>query len=274
MDNYFEYHFTISPLEGRDLVVAVLDPYGFDSFVETEQGLLAYTQRQIKDEYIKQEPLFQKGEYKINWVVNEVEPQNWNETWERQFEPITVDEQVHIRAIFHPKSNYPYDIEITPKMSFGTGHHETTHMMVSQILNTPINGNTLLDMGCGTGVLGILAEKLGASEILGIDIEDWAVTNTKENIEANNCKKMEVLLGDKQLLKDQKFEVILANINRNVLLSDIPIYARCLNPKGILILSGFYKEDLHLIDKVCKGVMLNRTNTLEKNNWIAAKYVH
>ena len=181
-------------------------------------------------------------------------------------------ELVSIRAPFHENPNLKYDIVIEPKMSFGTGHHETTHMMVQHLLQLELENKKVLDMGCGTGILAIFAEMRGAKPTDAIDIDNWCYLNSIENVARNNCEHISVFEGDSTLLTDKKYDVIIANINRNILLMDMEIYTNCLNEKGVLLLSGFYKEDIPMIDAEVSKYQLKLEITLERNNWVALKY--
>ena len=272
---YIEYDFSITPLQpGGDILIAELGEAGFESFVENETGIQAYIQK--KDWYagiLKDVEVLGNSLFKIEHVFKEIEQENWNAAWEQYFNPITVGDKCEVRAPFHLKSNVAYDIVIEPKMSFGTGHHETTHMMLQFILDNDFEGKTVLDMGSGTGVLAILAEMKGAKSLDAIDIDNWCYLNAKENVERNSCMHIRVYEGDSSLLKNQKYDVILANINRNILLTDIPTYVKCLNSDGQLFLSGFYKEDIPQITEICTKNGLVLEKSLEKNNWVAVKYV-
>ncbi|HLT49830.1 MAG TPA: 50S ribosomal protein L11 methyltransferase, partial [Aequorivita sp.] len=186
--------------------------------------------------------------------------------------PIEVDGKCTVRAPFHPDKNFEYEIVIEPKMSFGTGHHETTFMMLQFILENNFKGKSVLDMGCGTAVLAILAEMRGASKLDAIDIDEWCFENSLENIERNNCENISVFLGDAKLLSDKKYDVIIANINRNILLSDMDTYRKCLEKGGILYLSGFYNEDLPIIKEACNNLGFTFVENKEKNKWVAAKF--
>ncbi len=183
-------------------------------------------------------------------------------------------DKVCVRAPFHPASDLEYDIVIEPKMSFGTGHHETTHLMIEHLLETDLNGKTVLDMGCGTGILAIFSEMRGAASVEAIDIDPWCYENSVENAERNNCQNIRVFQGDAELLRDQRFDVVIANINRNILLQDMPAYARCLNPKGILLLSGFYAEDVEHIGQKAEELGLELQGRKERNRWVGLKYVN
>ncbi|MGS2760675.1 50S ribosomal protein L11 methyltransferase [Sinomicrobium sp. M5D2P9] len=271
---YIACDFKVKPAQpGTEILIAELGEAGFESFVENEEGVIAYIQKSewepscLEDIYI-----LKSGEFRITYEINEIAQVNWNEEWEKNFQPIEVDGTCTVRAPFHPVPTTEYDIIIEPKMSFGTGHHETTHMMIQHLLRLNLKGKKVLDMGCGTGVLGILAEKLGASAVDAIDIDNWCYLNSLENVERNQCNAISVYEGDATLLEGRRYEVIIANINRNILLNDIPAYVACLEPGGILLLSGFYKDDIPVINELCVKFSLNIMDILEKNHWVAVKY--
>ena len=273
---YLGYHFTVTPKElGSEILIAELGEKPFESFIETDFGFSAFVQKNLWTEDILNDiSLFDNPEFNITYTFEEIEPVNWNEEWEKNFESIDVDGSCHVRAPFHPKTNAEFDIVIEPKMSFGTGHHETTHMMIQHLLETEIAGMKTLDMGCGTAILAILAEMKGAKPIDAIDIDNWCYLNSIENAERNNCKNITVYEGDATLLKDKKYDLIIANINRNILLNDMQTYVDCLNAKGILLLSGFYEEDIPFIDASCIEKDLTFVKKLERNNWVSLKYVN
>lgn len=272
---YIGYYFTVTPLElGTEILLAQLGETAFESFVETETGLEAYVQKELwNDAILNDVAILNNAEFKISFEYKEIEQVNWNEAWETHFEPINVDETCHVRAPFHPKTAAQYDILIEPKMSFGTGHHETTHMMIQHLLATNVAGKKTLDMGCGTAILAILAEMKGAKPIDAIDIDNWCYLNSIENAERNNCTNISVYEGDAALLKNKKYDIIIANINRNILLNDMQTYANCLEKDGTLFLSGFYTEDTAVIDDCCEAHNLKLENQLERNNWVALKYI-
>lgn len=274
-DQYIEYSFQIQPLRpASEILIAELGELGFESFVETSDGLLAYIQKKHWHEKILEtvRVLTQK-EFNIHFNVKTIAQENWNARWESNFKPIRVGDACEVRAPFHNSHQLKYDIVIEPKMSFGTGHHETTHMMLEQLLTEDIKDAVVLDMGCGTGVLAILAAMKGASRIDAIDKDHWSYLNALENVARNGQNHIRVLEGDVTLLAAVKYDLILANINRNVLLNDIPVYAQCLNENGVLMLSGFYSEDLFAISEKCAVYDLKIEKNLLKNNWVAAKYV-
>lgn len=273
---YIAYYFKVEPLQPAvEILIAELGYAGFESFVETDEGVNAYIQKEEWYEGILDDiQILNSKEFDISYTFDEIEQTNWNEEWEKNFNPIIVDDLCAVRAPFHEPFDTKYDIVIEPKMSFGTGHHETTHMMIQHILKNDFTGKTILDMGCGTGVLAILAEMKGASKIDAIDIDNWCYLNSIENVERNNCKKITVLEGDASLLEGKKYDVIIANINRNILLQDIEQYTKCLNKNGMLFLSGFYKDDIKIIEAECNKYMLKLVETLERNNWVSLKFLN
>lgn len=271
---YLGYHFTIEPKElGSEILVAELGELPFESFVESEFGLTAYIQKELWNEDILADLfVLQSPEFNISYTIEEIEQVNWNEEWEKNFEPIEVDGICHVRAPFHPKTAAQFDIVIEPKMSFGTGHHETTHMMIQHLLHLDVQGKKTLDMGCGTAILAILAEMKGAQPIDAIDIDNWCYLNSIENAARNNCQYISVYEGDASLLVDQKYELIIANINRNILLADMAAYTKCLLPGGILLLSGFYEEDIPFLEASCVENGLHYISKLQRNNWVSLKF--
>jgi len=275
MDNiYIEYKFTVTPKEpATEILIAELGNIGFESFVENENGLTAYIQKvNWNDALLKGIFILNSNEFSIDYTQHEVAQTNWNAAWEKNFEAIEVDEMVSIRAPFHENPNLKYDIVIEPKMSFGTGHHETTQMMVQHLLQLELENKKVLDMGCGTGILAIFAEMRGAKPIDAIDIDNWCYLNSIENVSRNHCEHISIYEGDSTLLTDKKYDVIIANINRNILLMDMEMYTNCLNQEGVLLLSGFYKEDIPMIDAAVSKYSLKLETTLERNNWVALKY--
>jgi ribosomal protein L11 methyltransferase len=275
MDNiYIEYNFTLSPKEPTtEILIAELGNAGFESFVESEEGVTAYIQKtEWRINILEDIFVLNSDEFSIEYKYNEVAQTNWNAEWEKNFEPIQVDDLVSIRAPFHDNPNLKYDIVIEPKMSFGTGHHETTHMMVQHLLKLDLENKKVLDMGCGTGILAIFAEMKGAKPLDAIDIDNWCYENSLENVARNNCENISVYEGDASLLTGKKYDVIIANINRNILLIDMKVYTNCLNEKGILLLSGFYEADIPVINAEVSKFGLTLETTIQRNNWVALKY--
>jgi len=258
-----------------DILVAELGEAGFESFTENPGGLEAYIQKEHWDPTLLNDiQILTSDEVDFSVEVKEIEQVNWNEEWEKNFEPIEVDDTVSIRAPFHKDPGLRYDIVIEPKMSFGTGHHETTHLMIQHLIDMDIEGKKVLDMGCGTGILAIFAEMKGASQVDAIDIDSWCYENSLENAERNNCRSISVYEGDASLLKHRQYDLIIANINRNILLNDISVYATAMKENASLLLSGFYTEDIEKINEeaVSNGLVLKKK--LERNNWVGLKYVN
>jgi ribosomal protein L11 methyltransferase len=275
-NSYLGFHFSVEPKElGSEILVAELGELPFESFIDSDSGIVAYIQKQFWTENILDDlHILSSAEFQVSYTIEEIDQVNWNEEWEKNFEAIEVDGICHVRAPFHPKTDAKFDIVIEPKMSFGTGHHETTHMMIQHLLETDVAGKKTLDMGCGTAILAILAEMKGAQPIDAIDIDNWCYLNSIENAERNNCTQISVYEGDADLLKGKKYDLIIANINRNILLNDMQTYVDCLNKDGILLLSGFYTDDTPFIDASCTEKGLTYVKKFERNNWVSLKYLN
>lgn len=273
--NYMEFRFRVDPYQpGSEILIAELGYAGFESFVENEDGITAYiSSEEYREDVLDDIDILKSKEFEISYTSTEIEQVNWNSEWEKNFQPIIVDEICAVRAPFHENPDTQFDIVIEPKMSFGTGHHATTHMMLQLILKEEWEGTSVLDMGCGTGVLAILTAMKGAKEIDAIDIDNWCYQNTMENVERNNCEYINVYEGSAELLKDRKYDRIIANINRNILLEDIPVYAKSLNDSGKLFLSGFYIEDIPSIKEKCEENGLQFEDNLERENWAAVRFI-
>ncbi len=256
--------------EEIDLLVYYLTELGFEAFEEKENVLEAYV---LIPDY-KERPL--KALLSEHFPASELlevktlENKNWNEEWEKNFDPITVNKQLRVRAIFHePDPEVEMELVIQPKMSFGTGHHATTRLMMEEILDLSLEGLSVVDAGCGTGILAILTEKRGAKEVLAYDIEDWAFENSLENTNLNSCNRVKVLQGTIGTLTiaDQSADVLLANINRNILLEEMKEYARVLKPQAILLLSGFYDEDITLLTEEANRFGITVLASKKKDKW-------
>lgn len=274
---YLEVKFTLKPSNEaiNDILEAQLGTIGFDSFMQAENGTLGYIQEKLFDvvaleQLIDDFPI----EVKIAFEVKELEDKNWNEEWEKNyFSPIIVDDRCVVKSSFHKDvPDYEYTIVINPKMAFGTGHHQTTVLMMKEILKKDFTGESVLDMGCGTAILGILASMRGADKVLAIDIDEWAYDNAIENLQMNNIDNIEVQIGDSELLRNKKFDTIIANINRNVLLADLHIYASSLDNKGTLYMSGFYVEDIKILEDEASKHGLSLRYYTEKDNWAGVKF--
>jgi ribosomal protein L11 methyltransferase len=267
--NYTQVIVVVEPLiVGREILIAELAELGFESFVDTETGFEAYIpESEFKKKEFEAIPLLADKEFTISYQITSIEQQNWNQQWEESFEPIEVESRLLIRAPFHqaPPKNV-LDIIIEPKMSFGTGHHETTYLIAKRLLDLSLENKSILDMGCGTGILAILAKKKKCGNILAIDNDEWAYTNCLENCQRNHVD-IEVVLGDAHDIKNNKFDVIIANINRNILLRDMHIYADALNDKGLLLLSGFFMVDKNILMEQAQKLGLKLHFEATKNEW-------
>ena len=270
MNNYLEFNFNISPLQPwNEILMAELIEIGFDSFTEEHNGILAYIQKDLFDDKQLQEiNMFSNEAVEISYTYQEMPNINWNEEWEKNFEPINVEDQVSIRAEFHSNQNLPHEIIIQPKMSFGTGHHATTYLMIQQMLDMNFENKTVLDMGCGTSVLAIFAKQKGAGKTVAIDIDEWSVENSKENAARNNVE-LEISQGTADNLGAENFDIILANINRNILISDIPTYVSVLNNVGQLLLSGLCFFDVEDVLEVCNEHKLTLKRKLQREEWVS-----
>ena len=270
--NYVQYLFTVNPIEpGSDILIAMLAELEFESFSITDTGFEAYVQASLEDEVLVKEIAF--DDFSFSYIRKEIPKVNWNEEWEKNFNPVFVDDLVCIRAHFHPKvETIKHDIVITPKMSFGTGHHDTTWLVSKTMFELNFSNASVLDMGCGTGILAILAKQLGAKTLLGIDIDEWSIENSIENADINNSTDILFKKGDASLLPtNPAFDVILANINKNVLKKDMPTYFNCLTDGGHLLLSGFFTIDVEELAQLATSIGFTVVNQYSKNEWAVIK---
>lgn len=277
---YFEITFITTPCTEtvNDVLSAVLGEIGFESFVEHENGIKGYAQQNLFDENTLKDILrdFPLPDANIQYEVQLMEDKNWNEEWEKNFfQPIVIGNRCVIHSTFHkdiPQAEY--DIVINPQMAFGTGHHQTTSLILSELLDADLKGKSLLDMGCGTSILAILAAMRGAAPITAIDIDDWCVENSKDNIKLNEVDNITVELGNADLLKGRKpFDIIIANINRNILLADMKAYAEVMHPGSEIYMSGFYVQDIPYLQEEAVKHQLKFQYHKEKDNWAAVKFV-
>ncbi len=270
MTPYLEFNFKITPLEPwNEILMAELIEIGFDSFTEEHDGILGYIPENIfKEEELKEVPLLNSSEVTIKYSYEQMPNINWNEEWEKNFSPINVEDKVLIRAEFHESNPDMHEIIIQPKMSFGTGHHPTTHLMIQQMLDMDLENKKVLDMGCGTSVLAIYAKQRGAGETTAIDIDEWSVENSNENAARNNVE-LKISQGTADNLGSENFDTILANINRNILISDIPTYVSVLNDGGQLLLSGLCFFDVDDILEVCTEQNLTLERKLQREEWVS-----
>ncbi len=273
--NFIAVHFTVGAAQEflSDLLMNELAVIGFDSFDANETGFSAYIPEHLFKEEIMQEQLAgYAADFEFTHTMQIIPYQNWNEVWESNFPPVIVSEQVYIYANFHPiQTQYPFQIKMHPKMAFGTGHHETTLQMAEQLLGLSVEGLSVLDMGCGTGVLAILASLKGAKSILAIDNDPIASNSATENFEINEVIG-EVICGDAKDIQGLSFDLILANINRNILINDMAAYAASLVAGGTILFSGFYEEDLSFIKQAASENGLVYQMHSAKNNWVVAKF--
>lgn len=275
--NYIEVKFICTPNDEiiNSVLSATIAEIGFESFIENEFGTTAYIQSDLfnieeLDKTLNTFPI----EAEIIYTYKSIEDRNWNEEWEKNyFQPLIIDNKCIIQSTFHNvPATYDYNIYIDPKMAFGTGHHQTTELMIREILKDDFNGKSVLDMGTGTAILAILASMRGADPITAIDIDQWAYDNAIENLNLNNVNNVDVKIGGADLLGGEKFDIVLANINRNILLNDIHSYSSVLNNGGVLYMSGFYAEDIPAIEEECSKNELAFVHNTEKDNWVAVKY--
>ena len=270
--NYFEFSF--KPLRDENesaLVMAFLVELGFESFTEEDEVLIAYLPGPVYKEKMIDDSGFGERFPGISFTINLAEDKNWNEEWEKNYQPVLIAGKCYVRAPFHASMpDVPFEITIEPKMAFGTAHHETTQLVAAWLMDLEVSGLSVLDMGCGTGILAILANKMGAASVIGIDNDEWAERNASENFRLNGVGNGTVILGDASDIKPSGFDLILANINRNILLNDIPAYRLSLNDGGKLFMSGFYSEDLPLIEAKAGENGLRLMSERAENNWTAA----
>ncbi|HET6559162.1 MAG TPA: 50S ribosomal protein L11 methyltransferase [Prolixibacteraceae bacterium] len=268
---YTKITFTLSPdsEENREILVAVLSELSFDSFDETEDRVLGYSPGEAFDMEAMKE-ITSSLPFAVATDRELIPDQNWNEVWEKNyFKPLLIGGRCLVRAPFHTDyEKAEYELVIEPKMAFGTGNHETTTLMAEQILDMDLTGKTVLDMGCGTGILGMLASLRGAQQVTAIDIDKWSYESTQENAQLNNIHNLQAKLGDASLLGGETYEVVFANIHKNVIINDLPVYEKVLEKEGILYLSGFYNHDMADVKAKAESLGLQERGHHEKNNWV------
>lgn len=273
--DYTELNIPVKDNEQAEIIMAMLSDMPYDSFIQENGILKAYipTQELIDSKEATDEILREMGIEQFRYIA--IETQNWNALWESNFQPVVIDKRCIIRAPFHElQEHYDLDIVIMPQMSFGTGHHATTHLMTEAILDLDFEGKSGLDMGSGTGVLSIVAAKRGAVHTDAVDIDDWAFRNCTENIRVNGVEdKITPLLGNVEAIEGKRYDFILANINRNILLADMGQYFETLTPGGMLIMSGFLDEDAEAINSKAVSLGLTNTNIRTRNGWVVLEYI-
>jgi len=275
---YLQVYFELDPCSetARDILTSHLSDVGFDGFEEEKNGLYAYILSEKFDSKKVKKISFKLDGKPVDIQFSEkiLREKNWNKEWEKKFKPIVVSDKCIIRASFHETDDkFEYDLVIDPKMSFGTGHHETTHLVIKTMLNMSFIGKNVLDMGCGTGVLAILAKKMGAKQVMAVDNDEWAYFNCVDNCKTNNVTEIEVKLGNASSTGNQIFDIIIANINRNVLVADMDKYAKKLKKGGVTILSGFYFEDIKIIKEKAEKYGLRLISFDEMNKWAMVKMI-
>ena len=272
----FEYTFTEPSSDiQHDMLTAMLAEIGFDSFMDEGRCLKAYCSAESRDDMAVESLLDDPSFSDLRLLkVEEMPDKDWNELWEASYQPVVVNDRCRVRAPFHePDPSFEFDLVIEPKMSFGTANHETTAQIIQLMLETDFQGKEVLDMGSGTAVLAILAKKLGAARTVAIDNDEWAYRNAFTNIELNGINDIEIVLGDASSIKGQ-FDVVLANINRNILLRDMHLYVAAMRPKAHIFFSGFYVEDLPSIQAEAERLGLHYCRHLSRNNWVAAEFLN
>ena len=271
----FEYSFTAPSSDiQHDMLTTMLAEIGFDSFMDDAMGLKAYCSADNRDDLAVENLLLEPSFSDIHLLkVEEMPDKDWNEVWEASYQPVVVNDRCRVRAPFHePDPSFEFDLVIEPKMSFGTANHETTAQIIQLMLETDFQGKTVLDMGSGTAVLAILAKKLGAARTVAIDNDEWAYRNAFTNTELNGVSDIEIILGDASSIQGS-FDVVLANINRNILLRDMHFYVAAMRPDAHIFFSGFYSEDLESIKAEAERLGLHYRRHLSRNNWVAAEFV-
>lgn len=275
--DYYKVIYQVHPLEPfSELLMDALGELGFESFEDTEDGFIGYVPENLFDAQALQGielPFGEESEPKVSFVFEKIAQQNWNAQWESNFEAVEVGTRCYVRAPFHEsRPECEFEIVIMPKMSFGTGHHETTHMMLEYVLETNVKEQAVLDMGCGTAVLAILAAMRGAMPVTAIDVDEWAYENSLENVSMNHVPFIRVQQGDAALLGQDMYDVVLANINRNILLADMDAYSAVCKQGGWLIMSGFYLDDLDAIEARAAATGFQKQSYKTRNNWVAAAF--
>ena len=272
-DSYLSICFKVYPVSGIEILIAELSLLEFELFEEKPSGLIAYIKSsEYSQNIFEKVKILNSKEFEVEFEVKKIENKNWNEEWEKNYDPVEINERCTVRAPFHKSSKKNYDIIIKPDMSFGTGHHETTRLMIDFLFEQNLENKKICDVGCGTGILSIIAEKIGANEIDAVDIEINCVENTKKNIKRNNCKKIYTKLCSSEGLLGNNYDLILSNITLNNLKDNFKNFKNLAKQNSILIVSGFYKKDLKNVNLMLKNFGFELLEFKTKNNWAASKY--
>ena len=274
--NYLAINFTIKPLyPGIEILLAGLSQLEFEMFEETSSGLVAYIKEHLfHEKEIFSISIFNSKEFKISYTKKRIKNQNWNKKWESNFDPVEINSVCSVRAPFHEKSNKQFDIIIMPEMSFGTGHHETTQLMMKYILELDISDYKVCDIGCGTGILSILAEMKGAKKIDAVDISQNCCNNTLSNIKLNNCDKISVYNSSSKILIGKSYDLILSNMIYDKLFKNFINFSKFMKKNGELIISGFFENDLDSINDELRRYEFTFISSMKKNNWVAARFAY
>ena len=272
-DSYLSVSFNVYPLSGIEILIAELSLFGFELFEEKPHYLIAYIKSsEFSQNIFEKVRILNSTEFEIEYEVKKIENKNWNEEWEKNYDPVEINKHCTVRAPFHKPSKKIYDIIIKPEMSFGTGHHETTQLMIDFLFEHNLENKKICDVGCGTGILSIIAEKIGASEIDAVDIEINCIENTIENIDRNNCNRINTKLCSSEGLIGNTYDFILSNITLNNLKGNFKNFKNLTNQNTILIVSGFYKKNLKNVNQMLENLGFELIKFKTKNNWVASKY--
>ncbi|MFN3939394.1 MAG: 50S ribosomal protein L11 methyltransferase [Chitinophagales bacterium] len=271
---YIEFHLTTADESTAEILVALLSEMGFDTFEQDENNVFAYIHENEFNETIEPQIIELQSQFVFTYASKHIAQKNWNEEWENNFQPVEVEGRCLIRATFHaPGKNFEEEIVIEPRMAFGTGHHESTYLMVQQMLDMQFDEKFVCDAGCGTGILAILAAKRNAKKVIAIDNNEWAYNNALDNLAINNVtEKVQLELGEPEMLQNRKFDIILANINKSVILENLHLFAKILQPKGQLLVSGILIPDLQDITMEAEKYKLQLWSSHTRNDWVCALY--
>lgn len=272
-DCYLSVNFTIKPPHGLEILIAELSHLGFEMFEEKHDRLIAYIKdSDFSDKLFSKVRILNSNEFNIDYQIKQVKNKNWNEEWEKNYNEVDINENCTVRAPFHKSSKKKYDIIIKPEMSFGTGHHETTRLMIDFLFEQNLENKKICDIGCGTGILSIISEKKGAKLIEAVDIDINCYKNTLDNIKRNNCHKIKIWHSSSDVLVGNFYDVILSNITLNKLKDNFENFKNISNRKTVMILSGFYENDLAIINKMLEKLNFKMFDYKVKNNWVASSY--